>query len=1192
MACGPTNLTTAMYLLEPENWANLAQQMRDLPATRGDRRRERVRAPVVVTEDRALWVNGRPMQGTAILDSGAMPLLVGRPGLAQLQLGEDDILPNAVRLGLADGKSTRLYGVTRKPIKLTFNPGGPTETSLSVRAVVTQAPYDFLVGNVVLWVIGGIIDGWREQFRYQVNWRAGPAQADGVEGFIPIRYERDRTGGNSPSVWYSELQLRQAGGEGDSEEEESDDNIPPLSVWTEGTGWRLASTEPNDENPAQEIPALSGSNGMEAWSEGTVPPDFTPLMVNHHRILAYRDDVYRITYPDGPVERPGPTVAESIARYRAVQGDRTNPRPESPNSTGRTAAEVAQEVDRVYAEMPDLIEDEQWEEDPHRTDPSGLDYTAPDFPAANLAGANIRALSRTTDDGPEWDYTAEPAGAWYLDEVPGWSQADPARLHQLIDFISLGGPETYPEVWRTEQRRLHLRRDYLRRTIPLCVHPMVPGNARLSLMRSELAQVLCLLSTQAEFQRQFDNRDRRLRECPRCGQLGHGSGDHRDRQRATTGDTDGGLSEAGWSRAYELELAAGVDLAARRTHTLTTLMAQHTVARFRSQWIRENIQNRHRTLRTRLSAAPRPTTTEERLFREDLNSAWREQMERLQRLLEATPGPFDPAPGHPRQPLWDRFDPAEYNPLPGSMEGYPAPPLRPEYDARGRPDLPPGWAYRGDSDDFFYLELWEFIGIHPRTPAEEHLIDRNWDRVADFRDQPYPQMADILRIQEQRRQEPPRVATDEDETLPAPEADPEDIESWSPPADHINWGELPQAFMTDLEATPANHEVGRLTAVYREAGLWAGDDGEIQALRDGKWITVLLLFGGIGTELEALLKVGVCVKRVLYVDNDAITRSAFFDRLRALTHAYPEQLPAVAYHRTATALPWDICEVGEPELQRHLGPPRTGNHDDFDPIHLVTVSSPCQGFSRANRQARGLEDSRSGLITEAWRIISILQRIHRHQACEPGYIFEMVDAGDHASPAARWGFHQMELIAGGAAGSGVRIDAAKLGSAAHRTRVFWTNMAPAAYIQERYNNVNRDAIRNKLDASGALDRFRQVQLARVDDPAVPGYYRINIQGEPIKAFPTLVSTPGSYAFRFQAPDQAGPGMVYDRNLREWQEPNAAERERIMGMEPGSTEGDNRTDLVRRQLIGSAVDVRAYAWLCKEIRTWRILYRNE
>ena len=48
----------------------------------------------------------------------------------------------------------------------------------------------------------------------------------------------------------------------------------------------------------------------------------------------------------------------------------------------------------------------------------------------------------------------------------------------------------------------------------------------------------------------------------------------------------------------------------------------------------------------------------------------------------------------------------------------------------------------------------------------------------------------------------------------------------------------------------------------------------------------------------------------------------------------------------------------------------------------------------------------------------------------------------------------------------------------------------------------------------------------------------------------------------------------------------------MGMEPGSTEGLRTTEAERCRLIGSAVDVRAYAWLCKEIRRWRILHRDE
>ena len=185
MAVNPAPLALSPNLDDPGALAYMAQRLKDNPAHHGDRRNERVRAPVIRTEDRVVWVDGKPLRGTAILDSGAMPLLIGLPGLEQLRLGKDDILPDAVRLGLADGKTTKRFGVTRKPIKFTFNPGGQTETSVSVRAVVTQAPYDFLVGNVVLWSIGGIIDGWREQFRYQVNWRARAVTGGWNGGICP-----------------------------------------------------------------------------------------------------------------------------------------------------------------------------------------------------------------------------------------------------------------------------------------------------------------------------------------------------------------------------------------------------------------------------------------------------------------------------------------------------------------------------------------------------------------------------------------------------------------------------------------------------------------------------------------------------------------------------------------------------------------------------------------------------------------------------------------------------------------------------------------------------------------------------------------------------------------------------------------------------------------------------------------------
>jgi hypothetical protein len=116
------------------------------------------------------------------------------------------------------------------------------------------------------------------------------------------------------------------------------------------------------------------------------------------------------------------------------------------------------------------------------------------------------------------------------------------------------------------------------------------------------------------------------------------------------------------------------------------------------------------------------------------------------------------------------------------------------------------------------------------------------------------------------------------------------------------------------------------------------------------WVTVLCLFAGIGAELEGLLQAGIWVRKLLVVEIDPVARRILEFRVRCLHRRYPDQLPAVACKGLLTAMPADIRLVGGLELER------------FMPIHVVTVSSPCQGLFRANRNGRGLADHRSQLI--------------------------------------------------------------------------------------------------------------------------------------------------------------------------------------------------------------------------------------
>jgi hypothetical protein len=104
---GAADVGPLFEIAEPGAQAMLAQ---GLNATRakGHQLDERVKAPIFDTAKGGVWVNGKPITGVAILDTGAMPLLVGRAGMEQMGWTDEDVIPNAVRLGLADEKSTQL----------------------------------------------------------------------------------------------------------------------------------------------------------------------------------------------------------------------------------------------------------------------------------------------------------------------------------------------------------------------------------------------------------------------------------------------------------------------------------------------------------------------------------------------------------------------------------------------------------------------------------------------------------------------------------------------------------------------------------------------------------------------------------------------------------------------------------------------------------------------------------------------------------------------------------------------------------------------------------------------------------------------------------------------------------------------------------------------------------------------------
>jgi hypothetical protein len=258
----------------------------------------------------------------------------------------------------------------------------------------------------------------------------------------------------------------------------------------------------------------------------------------------------------------------------------------------------------------------------------------------------------------------------------------------------------------------------------------------------------------------------------------------------------------------------------------------------------------------------------------------------------------------------------------------------------------------------------------------------------------------------------------------------------APPAEpDVPWKELPWAFMATAEAVATAEEGGA-----ERPNHWASMDcqwdrnmaaegqgpDEVRTRLPAR-VTILCLFGGLCSELEGWLWAGLHFGKVLNVDSSGPARRITEARFRHLQMLYPHQLPPTAVEGFLTALPLRVEEVGEQELAQH------------GEIHLVTVSSPCQGMSRANRNALGLEDHRSKCVEEAWQFLTLLSE---RQARPPGYTFEMVDARDHPSAKAREGFARFVQMAAGNSEGFVAVDGAKLGSPAHRVRVFCTNLVP------------------------------------------------------------------------------------------------------------------------------------------------------
>ena len=126
------------------------------------------------------------------------------------------------------------------------------------------------------------------------------------------------------------------------------------------------------------------------------------------------------------------------------------------------------------------------------------------------------------------------------------------------------------------------------------------------------------------------------------------------------------------------------------------------------------------------------------------------------------------------------------------------------------------------------------------------------------------------------------------------------------------------------------------------------------------------------------------------------------------------------------------------------------------------------------------------------------------------------------------------------------LDAAGLGAAAHKVRLFWTNWCRPEVLQKA---IPQD-IRPNPSFQSVL-HVDHVSTAPTKTSIHP-FVDYNKKGKSRICMPTVVSYPRSHAYRPQKNGRPGEGQLWNKETKRWDEPSLREREQLMGYKPDAT----------------------------------------
>ena len=325
-------------------------------------------------------------------------------------------------------------------------------------------------------------------------------------------------------------------------------------------------------------------------------------------------------------------------------------------------------------------------------------------------------------------------------------------------------------------------------------------------------------------------------------------------------------------------------------------------------------------------------------------------------------------------------------------------------------------------------------------------------------------------------------------------------------------------------------------------------------------LVLIELFGGICSGLEMVLSAGFSVSFYIYSDTSKQARIAAWHRVQSLSLQYSDQFPRSAWDGLFQHLPMDVKDITAAHLEILT---RANPNSRF----MLIAGWPCEDLSAAGK-GQGLAGSRSSAFFDTIRILGCLQQLLPHP---PAYLLENTYMlwGHTADQVKYVDFPHINSVLG----TGFTADAARFGSGAYRLRMFWTNLQAAQHLHLALSKWKRPS---GLLVDSLLDRGRApLQLNRRCQP--PPHYQCNLDPTKVEVLPTLVSYPKSNNFR-----GGRAGVLHDTNLGIDTEPNADERERLLGYATGTTAAPGLTEADRFRLTGQCMDanqLRAIFFTC-------------